>query len=349
MQRYVTQLLAQYKQMTQTCIAEREAERANDPANGDWDDPDSSSFEAHIAMVEADLEGRHEFSYQSLASILGIDLSELPPPEKLSASEADALYEALVGFMAVLGYPLELYLADDTPPMMLYSHLLKVLKATDQQYAQGDPGFGCQVWAIGCEFGKYCGCLDCWSRESFIKEGGDPSIPEDRFPSMESLIQEYPEFYDATSPSYQSLHRRRKRNEQARDWRLANGHAQDDQTLQPPPPSVDLMPLQNAIDNWIDELGVRYFSELTNMAILTEEVGELARLAARVYGDQSFKREEDAASAKTDWADELSDVLFVLVALANQTGVDLTEAFEKGMAKRTVRDGDRHWNNPKLF
>jgi len=110
----------------------------------------------------------------------------------------------------------------------------------------------------------------------------------------------------------------------------------------------DLAPLQQTVDTWIQETGIRYFNELTNTAILAEEVGELARLSARIYGEQSFKRASDKASAKTDWADELSDVLFVLTCLANQTGIDLTEAFARGMEKRTNRDTDRHASNEKL-
>jgi len=114
------------------------------------------------------------------------------------------------------------------------------------------------------------------------------------------------------------------------------------------PASPDLSNLQATVDAWIRDTGVRYFSELTNTAVLAEEVGEVARLSARIYGEQSFKRPEDAASAKTNWADELSDVLFVLTCLANQTGVDLSDAFARGMAKRTSRDADRHRNNSKL-
>jgi len=110
----------------------------------------------------------------------------------------------------------------------------------------------------------------------------------------------------------------------------------------------NLAPLQHTVDTWIKSTGIRYFNELTNTAILTEEVGELARLSARIYGEQSFKHEADKASAKTDWADELSDVLFVLTCLANQTGVDLTAAFARGMEKRTNRDADRHARNIKL-
>ena len=100
---------------------------------------------------------------------------------------------------------------------------------------------------------------------------------------------------------------------------------------------------QKTVDNWIKTYGVRYFSELTNMAVLTEEVGELARIMARTYGDQSFKEGE-----KHDLADEMADVLWVLICLANQTGVDLTEAFRKTLEKKTSRDKDRHKNNPKL-
>lgn len=100
---------------------------------------------------------------------------------------------------------------------------------------------------------------------------------------------------------------------------------------------------QRAVDEWIRSYGVRYFSELTNMAVLTEEVGELARVMARKYGDQSFKEGE-----KDNLSDEMADVLWVLICLANQTGVDLTEAFRRNIEKKTTRDKDRHKNNPKL-
>lgn len=106
---------------------------------------------------------------------------------------------------------------------------------------------------------------------------------------------------------------------------------------------MELSELQKRVDAWIREYGVRYFSELTNMAILTEEVGELARVMARKYGDQSFKTGE-----KENLADEMADVLWVLVCLANQTGVNLTEALEANFAKKTARDKERHRNNPKL-
>ncbi len=100
---------------------------------------------------------------------------------------------------------------------------------------------------------------------------------------------------------------------------------------------------QNKVDEWIKTIGVKYFSELTNMAILTEEVGELARLMARKYGDQSFKKGEE-----DNLADEMADVLWVLICLANQTGVDLTQALQTNIEKKTKRDKDRHANNSKL-
>ena len=107
--------------------------------------------------------------------------------------------------------------------------------------------------------------------------------------------------------------------------------------------ALTLKEAQETVDKWIKTYGVRYFSELTNMAILTEEVGELARVMARRYGDQSFKKGE-----KENLADEMADVLWVLVCLANQTGVDLTAAVEANFAKKTARDKERHRNNPKL-
>jgi NTP pyrophosphatase (non-canonical NTP hydrolase) len=101
---------------------------------------------------------------------------------------------------------------------------------------------------------------------------------------------------------------------------------------------------QQQVDGWIKTVGVRYFSELTNMAILTEEVGELARIMARTYGDQSFKKTD----LDKNMADEMADVLWVLICLANQTGVNLTEAFQKTIEKKTMRDTERHQQNKKL-
>lgn len=105
---------------------------------------------------------------------------------------------------------------------------------------------------------------------------------------------------------------------------------------------------QQTVDEWINTVGIRYYSELTNTAILMEEVGEVARLMARLYGEQSFKTPEQAASARADLADEMADVLFVLVCLANQTGVDLTTALQKNLKKKTNRDAARHAANEKL-
>lgn len=101
---------------------------------------------------------------------------------------------------------------------------------------------------------------------------------------------------------------------------------------------------QTTVDQWIMAKGVKYFAELTNMAMLTEEVGEVARVIARRYGEQSFKDSDK----QVDLADEMADVLWVLICLANQTGVNLTEAFEKNLEKKNKRDADRHLNNPKL-
>ena len=105
---------------------------------------------------------------------------------------------------------------------------------------------------------------------------------------------------------------------------------------------------QAAVDEWIKTVGVRYFSELTNMAILTEEVGELARHMARIYGDQSYRRNDDQQHAKELMADEMADVLWVLICLANQTGTDLTKALQKNFEKKNIRDATRHTNNEKL-
>jgi NTP pyrophosphatase (non-canonical NTP hydrolase) len=106
---------------------------------------------------------------------------------------------------------------------------------------------------------------------------------------------------------------------------------------------MTILEAQNLVDQWIKTKGVRYFSELTNTAILMEEVGELARLMARKYGDQSFKEGEHE-----NIEEEIADVFFVLICIANQTGVDLTKALQKSIEKKTMRDSDRHRNNPKL-
>ncbi len=105
---------------------------------------------------------------------------------------------------------------------------------------------------------------------------------------------------------------------------------------------------QQRVDEWIRTVGVRYYNELTNTAVLMEEVGEVARLMARLYGEQSFKTPEQAATAKEDLAGEMADVLFVLICLANQTGVNLSEALEASLEKKTLRDARRHAENEKL-
>lgn len=110
------------------------------------------------------------------------------------------------------------------------------------------------------------------------------------------------------------------------------------------PPSLTVKDLQATVDRWIQTYGVRYFSEMTNLAILMEEVGEVARIMARTYGEQSVKN----GTVTSDLGDELADVLFVLVCIANQTGVDLEAAISKNLRKKTIRDNQRHRNNPKL-
>lgn len=109
-------------------------------------------------------------------------------------------------------------------------------------------------------------------------------------------------------------------------------------------PDLTLRECQEITDDWIRSIGVRYYAEMTNLAILMEEVGELARLFARTFGEQSFKESDK----NRDLGDEMADILFVLICLANQTGVDLTAAFARNLEKKTRRDHDRHRNNPKL-
>lgn len=108
--------------------------------------------------------------------------------------------------------------------------------------------------------------------------------------------------------------------------------------------TISIPEAQQMVDKWIKTIGVRYFSELTNLAILTEEVGELARIMARTYGDQSFKKSDEGK----DLGDEMADVLWVLICLANQTGIDLNKAFLQNIEKKTSRDSERHQNNEKL-
>ncbi|MFC1645521.1 nucleotide pyrophosphohydrolase [Patescibacteria group bacterium] len=109
-------------------------------------------------------------------------------------------------------------------------------------------------------------------------------------------------------------------------------------------PELTIEESQKIVDDWIEHIGVRYFSELTNLGQLIEEVGEVARIITRTYGEQSFKKSDN----KFDLGDELADVLFVLICIANQTGIDLADAFKKNIEKKTKRDKDRHINNLKL-
>jgi len=111
---------------------------------------------------------------------------------------------------------------------------------------------------------------------------------------------------------------------------------------------MTIIEAQKSVDEWIKTIGIRYYNELTNTAILAEVVGEVARLMARIYGEQSFKTKAQEASAKDDLAEEMADVLFVLICLANQTGVDLTEALTKSLEKKSRRDAKRHAANDKL-
>jgi NTP pyrophosphatase (non-canonical NTP hydrolase) len=107
---------------------------------------------------------------------------------------------------------------------------------------------------------------------------------------------------------------------------------------------MEIKEAQHLVDKWINTMGIRYFNELTNTAILMEEVGEVARIMARQYGEQSFKKSD----TEVNLADEMADVLFVLICLANQTGVDLTDALQKNLEKKSIRDAERHRNNEKL-
>ena len=111
---------------------------------------------------------------------------------------------------------------------------------------------------------------------------------------------------------------------------------------------MTLKEAQLEVDKWINDVGIRYYNELTNTAVLMEEVGEMSRLMARIYGEQSFKSKDDEANAHDLLADEMADVLFVLICMANQTGIDLEKALEMNLAKKTKRDKERHHNNKKL-
>jgi NTP pyrophosphatase (non-canonical NTP hydrolase) len=125
---------------------------------------------------------------------------------------------------------------------------------------------------------------------------------------------------------------------------MTASNEQETRNRKPETSTLTIQQAQQKVDEWIKTTGVRYFSELTNMAILTEEVGEVARLMSRLYGDQSFKQSDKGK----ELSDELADVLWVLICIANQTGVDLTQALEKNFEKKNLRDRDRHSSNEKL-
>ncbi len=334
MQRYVQQLIDELRSRTETRIAHLESEESAPPPPklpGEADEYDDlyGDMADHFRDVESYLAGPVEGVTQSLAYYAEVDLSALPPPDKLSAEEAQALFDELNYLISTHGHTVELDLAEDCPPQLRYGYMLKTLAEPTVMMMGGHSGHDCANNPIGCEFGEYCGCFRYYTHAGFLKAGGDPSIPAARFPTREQLADTFPEFLE-------------DEDEDEDDDNKVHFH------LNPAHASIDLSHLQSLVDDWIKRVGVRYFNELTNTAVLAEEVGEVARLAARLYGEQSFKTPEAAASAKTDWADELSDVLFVLTCLANQTGVDLTEAFAKGMAKRSSRDKDRHRGNDKL-
>ncbi len=384
MQRYVQQLVDRYAAVAKTrddaaaAAAELRREEArlrggpNPERNPfkEWDgDPEDlpegenlfdvdeetndGAFDEYISRVEEFTGPQRVIAEVPLGEYIGVDVAELPPVDNLSDEEAEELYEALNYLGYTFGHSFFLDHVE-VPYRFMYRAMVDLLGET-VKIVPGDTVYGCQYWAPGCRLGRYCGCFSAWSKEHYIADGGDPDMPQECFPELEELKRGFPEFYDPDSSEYKQVERQRAR--QKRDE--ARGvipkidpmnpdnlpFGREDSRYRPRP---DFAELQDVVDEWIQDTGVRYFSELTNTAILAEEVGEVARLAARRYGEQSFKTAEAAGSAEADWADELSDVLFVLTCLANQTGVDLTEAFAKGMAKRNTRDADRHRGNEKL-
>lgn len=317
MQRYVQQLVDDFEARAKARHAQAEAAYREEvaeapPLTDDLDDEASmAAFHAEMEEIERWVEGPKPGITQPLAYYVEVDTSELPPAEALTGAEARALFDALNGLIATYGHTVEEVGTDDCPPGLYYAEMLRVLAEPTVMVGHGHFGHDCGNYPPDCAYGRYCGCTEYWTYEQYVEAGGDPDLPRERFMSEEDAA--------------------------AQETAMAS-----------PSEALGISALQHTVDAYIEDVGVRYFSELTNTAILAEEVGEVARLAARIYGEQSFKRDADAASAKTDWADELSDVLFVLTCLANQTGVNLTEAFEKGMAKRYGRDGERHRGNEKL-
>lgn len=337
MQRYVQQLVDDFEARAKTrrdslkAAAREEAAEAQTYTDELDDEASMADFHAEMEEIEAWVEGPKPGITQPLAYYVEVDTAELPPADALSEAEARALFDALNDLLSTHGHTVEEVGTPDCPAGLYYAEMLRVLAEPTVMLGHGHFGHDCGSHPPDCEYGKYCGCTEYWTYEQYVEGGGDPELPRERFMSEEDSAAQ-----EATMAKF--------REERAG----SGGGAIIGRGTDLEPRLLDLAAIQHTVDAYIEDVGVRYFSELTNTAILAEEVGEVARLAARLYGEQSFKREADAASAKTDWADELSDVLFVLTCLANQTGVNLAEAFEKGMDKRYGRDGERHRSNEKL-
>ena len=301
------------------------------------EEANDGAFFEYMEEVERALDGPPPGA-RPLAEHAGVDLAELPAPADLSDAEAQLLHDVLARVCFALNHSLGFELQPDTPPQVYYGAVVEMLAAPAMIPDDGHFGFDCEEWAPNCAYGRYCGCLRYFTRNQFIVEGGEAAgIPPEHFKSMDEEIAERQSFWVRTY-----------RDAQPRTD--VHGDVFDADHAQQWPASVriGLDMLQGEAHLWIEEVGKRYFSELTNTAILAEEVGEVARLAARLFGDQSFKNPDDAARAREhDWMDELGDVLFVLTCLANQTGVDLSTAWSRGMRKRTERDRERHARNKK--
>ena len=350
MQRYVRQLVDQMRAAAKTRLdarateireaadAERFAVRPPIDPLGDPRDATSEadeSFAEHIADVEAYLEGPPEHA-PSIAEMAGIPLGELPVTSALTEEEALALANAIGALIGTYGHAIDILPRPGCPSTVVYGYILDVLRQPGREFPGGGLHHDCGTHPPECPFGRWCACLDYWTEADYREGGGTADIPRYLFQSEADQ--------DRQRAEMKAFSANRERSGDV-PYQVQALTSRD---YVPKPAHPDLAQLQATVDDWIATTGVRYFSELTNTAVLAEEVGEVARLSARLYGEQSFKRESDEASAKADWADELSDVLFVLTCLANQTGVDLTEAFRKGMEKRTRRDGDRHAGNEKL-
>jgi len=205
MQRYIQQLLDHYQP-----IAEQRSKEAkatfdawmNKPSSSqedassadflpDMDMPNEDDMAAHFADVEAYLEGPRKGIDQPLAYYAQIDLTELPAADSISNEEAEALFEVLNSLISTYGHTVEIYLAEDAPANLYYNYLLQVLAKPTRMMSSpgGHSGHGCQYWAPGCEFGKYCCSLEDWYKEEFVEQGGDPTIEEARFGNKEEILR----------------------------------------------------------------------------------------------------------------------------------------------------------------